>query len=76
MLIFQQTPERKENQKIDKYFGHTRELKNAVENETDGDINCRYCPWNGPQESKKETGETEDQRKNQNHPHHSTLKLS
>ena len=37
----------------------------AVEHEGDSEINCKWCPWNGPQSlGKKKTVGTDDQRKN------------
>ena len=40
----------KEDEQIDKYLDLARELKNPVEQASDGDTNCNWCAWNGPEE--------------------------
>ena len=50
----------KEDEKIDKYADLTRELKKAMEQESDGDTNRRWSPWNNPYEPEKEIGRTGD----------------
>ena len=47
-----------------------------VEQEGKSDTIHSWNPQNSPQELGKETGSTEDQRKNQNHPNHNSAKNS
>ena len=46
-----------------------------MEHEGDGDINCSWCTWNGPQELGKETRRIGDQKRNLNHPSYSIAKI-
>ena len=39
----------KVSEKIDKYLDLARELKRTGQYVGDGDINCHWCAWNGPQ---------------------------
>ena len=42
-----------------------REIKNkAVEHESDGDINCNWCTWNGSERLGMEIRENGNQKKN------------
>ena len=45
-----------------------------MEHEGDGDTICSWSTWKHPQEYKKETGRTCDEKKNQVHPDHNTTK--
>ena len=53
----------KVSEKIDKYLDLARELKKAVEYESNGDTNCSLCLRNGSYGLLKETGGIGDQRK-------------
>ena len=53
---------RKKNEKRGKYFDFTRELKEAVEHEGDGDTNYSWCTWNGRQRRRKGTWRIGNQR--------------
>ena len=68
MLFKRITVKIKESEKMNKSFNLAREMKKAVEDESNGDTNSMWCPWSGPRRPEKETGETEDQRKNRDHP--------
>ena len=48
--------------------------KKTLEHEGDGDTNCSGWTRNGPQRLGKETGRTGYQKKNQDHPDHSSVK--
>ena len=41
-----------------------------------GDINCCWILWNSPERPGEETGGARDQRMNQDHPDHCTVKIS
>ena len=56
--------------------GSCQRAEEADEHEGDGDTNCSWCPWNGPQEPGKETGWIGDQRKNRYHLDYITIKIS
>ena len=43
----------KGNEKWDKYLTLGRELKIDVEQESNGDANCNWCAWKGPQKLRK-----------------------
>ena len=49
----------KDKQTLEPY----QRTENTIEHENDCDINCSWCPWNGPQRLRKETGETRGQKK-------------
>ena len=69
----------KKSEKIVKYLDLARELKKVVTHEGDGDTNCSWCNWTIPPKVWKRDwggGEIGDQRKNQDHPKHSTIKIS
>ena len=40
-----------------------RELKESVEHECDGDTNCSWCVWNGPQRIGEGIGTVQNQKK-------------
>ena len=52
-----------------------REL-NTVIHESDSDTNCCWCTWNSLQRLGKKTSGTENQRKNEDCPNYSTVKIS
>ena len=52
--------------------GSCQRAEKAVEHKGDGDTNCSWYPWNGPQWPGKENG----QRMNWDHPDHSTVKIN
>ena len=39
----------KENENVNKYLDLAWELKKDVEHESNGDNNCSWCHWSGPQ---------------------------
>ena len=57
----------KESEKIDKCLDLTRELKKAVEYESENDTSCSWRLWNDSQGPRKETGRTEGEWKNRDH---------
>ena len=46
-------------------LGFCQRTKKIEEHEGDGDANCSWCTWNGPQELGEGSGEIENQWKNQ-----------
>ena len=52
---------------MEKYLDLSRELKNAMERESNGDTNRSLFTWNGPLKPGKEIGGSSDQKKNQDH---------
>ena len=57
-------------------LGSCLRAEKLMKYEGDGDTNCSWNNWNGPQRHRKETMETEDQRKNREHLDHGTAKIS
>ena len=66
----------KESKTIDKYLDFARELNKAMEHSNDGGTNCSWCAWNGLQRLCKGAGVSEDQKRNRDHPGHSTFEIS
>ena len=67
-----------ENERKQKYrqiLGSWQRAEKAVEYEGDSDTNCNWCTWNSLQRLGKESGETENQSKNQSHPNHNIVKI-
>ena len=56
----------KENLKRDKYLHLDSDQK--IEHEIDGDTNCNWSTWNGPQKLGKRAGRVENWRNNRDHP--------
>ena len=65
----------KGSERKDNYWEITRELKNPAEHESDGDISCSWCTWNGTQRLGKETIGTGNQRKNRDQLEHNIIKI-
>ena len=64
-----------ESEKINKYLNLDRTEK-IMEYEVDNDTNYNESFWNSHQNPGKETEGTGNQRKNQDHPDHSAVKIS
>ena len=47
----------------------------SVEQEGDGDASCCWCTWNDPKRLGKVTRKTGNQKKNRDHPDHSTVEI-
>ena len=47
-----------------------------MENVDDGDTNCFWYIWNGPQKIGKATGRVGSRRKNRDHPNYSIVEIS
>ena len=65
---------RKESERTDNYLDLAKELKND-QHEVEESNSCNSCPWNCPQRSRKQSWETENQKKNGDHPDHNNSKL-
>ena len=63
-------------QKVKQILGCCSRAEKAVEHEGDDDINSIQHPLNSPKMSGKEIGGSGDQKENQDHPDHSTVKIS
>ena len=57
-------------------LGPCLRAEKPVEHESDGDTNFSLCPWNKSLRLEKKTRGIGDQRKNQDHPDYSTVKIS
>ena len=67
----------KVNKTIDKYWELARELKKkkAAEHEGDGDTDWDWWSWNCSQRFEKKTGGNGNERKNQDHLDHSSVRI-
>ena len=70
IFLFQWTKKQKDGQ----ILGSCQRAEEAIEPEGDGDTTCIWCTWNSPQRPGKETGDTGNQRKYQDHTKHSSFK--
>ena len=56
-------------------LGSCQRVEKAVDHECDGDTNCTWYTWNGPQWPGEVTGGTGNKRKNQDQHDPSTIKI-
>ena len=74
ILPFRLTTEQKK-QKGRQILGPCQKIKISVEPEGEGDSNCSWCVWNGPQSPRKRTWRTGIQRKNRDHPDYRLIEI-
>ena len=63
----------KESEKKDKYLNLARELKKTMEQESDSDINCKWCVRYSQQRIGKGTGGLVNKRTNRHNPNYSII---
>ena len=62
-------------QKAGQIPGPCQRAEKVVRHDDDNDKNCSWSSWNNPKEPGKGTVLTGDQRKNWDHPDHSTVEI-
>ena len=65
----------KESEKKDKYQDFAWELKETMENESNGDIICSWCSWYSYQMISTGTGEYGNKKTSGDHPNDSVIKI-
>ena len=67
--------ENKRKQKARQVLELFERIKNALEDEGDGDTSCDWCTRNGPQKLGKGAGRVGNWRTNQDHPNYSIVDI-